>query len=196
MPTSDDGACCCYSRPGCGLGVVYRAHSPREAGGGKMRVKPDRGGSNGTGCELPTSSARRWGAIARRSALLGSTAAIALLIGQPARAVTINDAQFGNPEYVNGTSQFQNVVATLIVNNSQTTYQCTGTLINSRTVLTAAHCFDPAVNKVSFQTNALADPNPVAITSYFNHIGFDNATAQNDIAVISLSRPITNTKSH
>jgi len=65
-------------------------------------------------------------------------------------------------------------------------------LINSRTVLTAAHCNVPGVNFVSFQTNALTDPNRVAITSYFNHIGFDTTTAQNDIAVISLSRPVTN----
>jgi outer membrane autotransporter protein len=110
---------------------------------------------------------------------------------QAASAITINDGQIANPQYLD-TTQFQNVVATLIVNNSQTTYLCTGTLINSRTVLTAAHCNVPGVNFVSLQTNALTDPNPVAITSYFNHIGFNTTTAQNDIAVISLSRPITN----
>jgi len=57
-----------------------------------MRVKPARGGSNAGGCEPPTSSARRSGAIARRSAiLLSGTAAIALSIAQPAGAITIND---------------------------------------------------------------------------------------------------------
>src|SRR6516225_516222 len=159
--------------------------------GREMRNKA-RGGSKADGCETPTSSARRRGAIARRSAiLLGGVAAIAMSSIQAASAITINDGQIANPQYLD-TTQFQNVVATLIVSNSQTTYQCTGTLINSRTVLTAAHCNVPGVNFVSFQTNALTDPNPVAITSYFNHIGFNNATAQNDIAVISLSRPITN----
>src|SRR6516164_8204482 len=159
--------------------------------GREMRNKA-RGGSKADGCETPTSSARRRGAIARRSAiLLGGVAAIAMSSIQAASAITINDGQIANPQYLD-TTQFQNVVATLIVSNSQTTYQCTGTLINSRTVLTAAHCNVPGVNFVSLQTNALTDPNPVAITSYFNHIGFNNATAQNDIAVISLSRPITN----
>jgi hypothetical protein len=57
-----------------------------------MRVKPARGGSNAGGCEPPTSSARRSGAIARRSAiLLSGTAAIALSIAQPAGAIVIND---------------------------------------------------------------------------------------------------------
>ena len=57
-----------------------------------MRVKPARGGSNAGGCEPPTSSARRSGAIARRSAiLLSGTAAIALSIAQPADAITINN---------------------------------------------------------------------------------------------------------
>ena len=56
-----------------------------------MRNKA-RGGSNAGGCEPTTSSARRWGAIARRSAiLLGSTAAIALSIAQPVSAISIND---------------------------------------------------------------------------------------------------------
>jgi hypothetical protein len=57
-----------------------------------MRVKPARDRSNAGGCEPPTSSARHWGAIARRSAiLLGSTAAMALSIAQPVSAISIND---------------------------------------------------------------------------------------------------------
>ena len=57
-----------------------------------MRVKPARGGSHVGGRDPPISSARRWGTIARRSALLlGGTAAIALSIAQPAGAISIND---------------------------------------------------------------------------------------------------------
>jgi hypothetical protein len=54
-----------------------------------MRIS---GGREGSGCEPPTSSARRRGAIARRAAiLLGGTAAMALSITQPASAISIND---------------------------------------------------------------------------------------------------------
>jgi subtilase-type serine protease len=151
-----------------------------------MRVKSSRGGSNR--CNSPTSSYRRSGAIARRSAiLLSGTAALALSIAQPASAITINDGEFPNPEYVNGTNQFPSVVATF--RGSQ--YWCTGALIDSRTVLTAAHCYQPDLNKVSFQTNASTDLNPIAISSYFTHRSY-NGGLDNDIAVISLSRPVTN----
>jgi hypothetical protein len=81
------------------------------------RVKPARGGSNAGGCEPPpTSSDRRSGAIARRSAiLLSGTAAIALSIAQPASAISINDqvaaAAGGIANYYDSDNQFPNVVS-------------------------------------------------------------------------------------
>src|SRR5499433_1835002 len=104
-----------------------------------MRVKPARGGSNAGGCEPPISSARRWGAIARRSAiLLGGTAAMALSIAQPVSAISINDqvaaAAGGIANYYDAGNQFPNVVS--LFNGGSF---CTGSLINSRTILTAAH---------------------------------------------------------
>ena len=76
----------------------------------------DAGGSNAGGCEPPTSSDRRSGAIARRSAmLLSGTAAIALSIAQPASAISINDqvaaAAGGIANYYDAGNQFPNVVS-------------------------------------------------------------------------------------
>jgi hypothetical protein len=78
-----------------------------------MRIKA-RGVSEAGGCETPTSSARRWGAIARRSAiLLGGTAAMALSINQPASAIRINDevvaAYGGIANYYDASNQFPHV---------------------------------------------------------------------------------------
>src|SRR5215510_9138889 len=124
-----------------------------------MRVEPVRGGSNAGGCEPPTSSARRSGAIARRSAiLLSGTAAIARSIAQPAGAITINDqaaaAAGGIANYYDAGNQFPNVVSLFgpgVPGDGSTPpgvpgvtapgSSCTGSLINSRTILTAAHCF-------------------------------------------------------
>jgi hypothetical protein len=117
MPTSDDGGMLVLRLTWCGLGVVYRMRD-RKTGGGKMRVKAARGGSNAGGCEPPRSpsSTRRWGAIARCSAiLLSGTAAIALSIAQPAGAIVINDqvaaAAGGIANYYDAGNQFPNVVS-------------------------------------------------------------------------------------
>src|SRR6516225_1544242 len=109
-----------------------------------MRNKT-RGGSKADG-----SSARRRGATARRAAiLLGGTAAMALLISQPASAISINDAFFPpDPipmrdtasNYYDSTNKFPNVAVLIDVLTTEGTF-CTGSLINSRTILTAAHCY-------------------------------------------------------
>ena len=81
-----------------------------------MRVKA-RGGSEAGGCGPAPSSARCWGAIARRSAiLLGGTAAIALLISQPVDAISLNVPFATNvlggdvANYFDSGNQYPNVV--------------------------------------------------------------------------------------
>jgi hypothetical protein len=162
-----------------------------------MHVKPARGGSKVDGCELPAPSDTRRGTIARRTAvLLGGTAAIALSIVQAAHAIVINDqtaaAAGGIANYYDSGNQFPYVVS--LYSASSPGSQCTGSLIDSRTILTAAHCFLPSSGIPSISFNSIAGPG-VGITSFVRHPDFvpgSSPSLDNDIAVISLAQPVTN----
>src|ERR1700730_11119303 len=147
---------------------VYRLEAGRR--GGDMDVTYPSARSNG-GCEPATSSYRRAGAIARRAAiLLSGTAAIA--VGAfPARAIVINDLVVGSQQanvagYFDSTNVYSNVVSLRrLMSDGSIDSGCTGSLINSRTILTAAHClYDEKTNQpiknligVSFRGDAVDD---------------------------------------
>jgi len=99
-----------------------------------------------------------------RTALLGSAAAVAMLAGEPTRAISINDpvaAAFGGiANYYDAGNQFPNVVS--LFNGGS---QCTGSLINSRTILTAAHCFVPnLIPSISFAPPTRVDAHAKTIS--------------------------------
>jgi hypothetical protein len=109
---------------------------PSATPAGAVGVTYARAGSDG-GCEPPRPTYDRLGVIAGRSAiLLSGTVAIALLMGEPASPISINDqvaaAAGGIANYYDGSNQFPNVVS-LFRGGSL----CTGSFINPRTILTA-----------------------------------------------------------
>src|SRR5262245_49205760 len=181
---------------GYGSGVVCRARD-RETRGRKMRAKPN---CEAGACRPSALSDKCSGAIARWSAiLLSGTAAIAWSAGKAGAVVLNNDVAPNTAAVANiydSANTFDNVVW---VNG------CTGTLINSRTILTAAHCFynpknnlfEPGPYNVRFGPDANVatrfDQNVVGLSLQptFAFAPASNGFRGPDIALVTLGTPVT-----
>lgn len=145
-----------------------------------------------------------------RAWLLSGTALAGVLLiggigGSRVEAVTIREDQAPLPggiqEYWDSTNQFRNVANIGVESASGVDNRCTGTLINSRTLLTAAHCMSidtPPTFSYDFTTLGnfsitfaadSVDGDPLEVSGVIAHEGYDG-DATNDIALIALDAPV------
>jgi secreted trypsin-like serine protease len=130
------------------------------------------------------------------------TAAMTIILTLPAMAEDFTTKIIGGTEASSGEYPF--LAALLDSTRGSTEYGqqfCGGTLINEYWVVTAAHCFggmtlpaDTSNISVMLGTNNLAKAKEtISVAEIIVHENFESLTYNNDIALLRLSTPATNT---
>ena len=136
----------------------------------------------------PMSPSLRWGSLS----LL--TAALACAGSEPPGTLDLEGSV--SEDRIVGGAAFSGApgVGSLLRNGAP---HCTGTLIDNRRVVTAAHCFHSNATPSSWRfvtgSNANAPDKVYSVASIRVHSGFNLSTVLNDVAVVTLSTTATET---
>lgn len=126
---------------------------------------------------------------ARRLLLLAVMGVVALgFFRQEAKAIT-----FGK-EIVDGSSRYPSVVSVWYAKDTDENYYpiCSGTLIDSRIVLTAAHCvLNDGIFAVGFGSDLLKDAKLQGVSATWRNPSYSARQMVNDIGLLLLEKPIT-----
>ena len=135
------------------------------------------------------------GRIARRCAVW-----TVVVCSTPALAVNVNDpylqTNYANnlPNFYDSANAWPSVASLGLFNAAGIGQGCTGTLINSRTILTAAHCLSANTTQgtAAFSNSAAAagTPNDRTLGGALAHSLY-SGTFTYDIALVTVAQPIT-----